>query len=54
MSVRGPEGGEWGCGVLLNFSALTLYTGASEHRIDIGPNETRSDEFLGGTDSWVR
>ena len=50
----GPEGS---CGVLLNLSALTLYTGGSlavNISVDTRPNETRSDEFVGGTDSWVR
>ena len=56
-SIRDPERGEWGSGMLLNLRTLTLNIGASpvaNISIDTRPNKTRNDEFLGGTDSLVR
>lgn len=56
-SIRCWEGCKWGGGVSLNPGTLTLHAGASpvaDISIDIRPHKTSSDEFLGGSDSWMR
>ena len=56
MCIRNREGGEWGNRRFLHLSSLALYAGlcpTSNIRIDTRPDETRSDQLLSGSDTWV-